>query len=365
MLNILNVVGARPNFMKVAPLFREYAKHSGRIRATLVHTEQHYDDAMSREFFSELSLPTPTHSLGIGSGSHAEQTGRVMVEFEKILLQERPNLVLVVGDVNSTLACALVAAKSNVQIAHVEAGLRSFDRAMPEEINRLVTDALTDFFFTTSEDADNNLKAEGVAPHKIHRVGNTMIDTLLLMRDRLDTMPLPSAGIRQEEQYVYMTLHRPSNVDTQEILSGICDAVENIQQSAKIIWPLHPRTRKKLVEHSLMSRMEALGQLVMVEPVRYLESLSLMKNAAVVLTDSGGIQEETTVLGVPCLTLRNNTERPITVSEGTNELVGTDASLIVRKAMIALSGGGKRGAIPILWDGHASERIVQVLLGVQ
>jgi UDP-N-acetylglucosamine 2-epimerase (non-hydrolysing) len=351
--------------MKVAPLFREYAKHSGRIRATLVHTEQHYDDAMSREFFSELSLPTPTHSLGIGSGSHAEQTGRVMVEFEKVLQGEQPDVVLVVGDVNSTLACALVAAKSNVKIAHVEAGLRSFDRTMPEEINRLVTDALTDFFFTTSEDADKNLMAEGVAAGNIHRVGNTMIDTLLVMRDRLNAMPLPSTGIRQGEQYVYMTLHRPSNVDTREILTGICDAVENIQRSAKIIWPLHPRTRKKLVEHNLMPRMESLGHLLMVEPVRYLESLSLMKNASVVLTDSGGIQEETTVLGVPCLTLRNNTERPITVAQGTNELVGTDPSVILRKAMAALSGSGKRGNIPPLWDGKASERIVQVLLGLE
>jgi UDP-N-acetylglucosamine 2-epimerase (non-hydrolysing) len=287
-----------------------------------------------------------------------------MVEFEKVLLGERPDLVLVVGDVNSTLACALVAAKSNVKVAHVEAGLRSFDRAMPEEINRLVTDALTDFFFTTSEDADNNLIAEGVSAAKIHRVGNTMIDTLLVMRDRLNAMQFPSIGIRQGEQYVYMTLHRPSNVDTREVLTGICDAVENIQRSAKIVWPLHPRTRKKLVEHKLMSRMESLEQLLMVEPVRYLESLSLMKNASVVLTDSGGIQEETTVLGVPCLTLRNNTERPITLTQGTNELVGSDSSLIVRKAMAALSGGGKRGSIPPLWDGRASERIVEVLLGV-
>jgi UDP-N-acetylglucosamine 2-epimerase (non-hydrolysing) len=287
-----------------------------------------------------------------------------MVEFEKVLLGERPDLVLVVGDVNSTLACALVAAKSNVKVAHVEAGLRSFDRAMPEEINRLVTDALTDFFFTTSEDADNNLIAEGVSAAKIHRVGNTMIDTLLVMRDRLNAMQFPSIGIRQGEQYVYMTLHRPSNVDTREVLTGICDAVENIQRSAKIVWPLHPRTRKKLVEHKLMSRMESLEQLLMVEPVRYLESLSLMKNASVVLTDSGGIQVETTVLGVPCLTLRNNTERPITLTQGTNELVGSDSSLIVRKAMAALSGGGKRGSIPPLWDGRASERIVEVLLGV-
>jgi UDP-N-acetylglucosamine 2-epimerase (non-hydrolysing) len=287
-----------------------------------------------------------------------------MVEFEKVLLGERPDLVLVVGDVNSTLACALVAAKSNVKVAHVEAGLRSFDRAMPEEINRLVTDALTDFFFTTSEDADNNLIAEGVSAAKIHRVGNTMIDTLLVMRDRLNAMQFPSIGIRQGEQYVYMTLHRRSNVDTREVLTGICDAVENIQRSAKIVWPLHPRTRKKLVEHKLMSRMESLEQLLMVEPVRYLESLSLMKNASVVLTDSGGIQVETTVLGVPCLTLRNNTERPITLTQGTNELVGSDSSLIVRKAMAALSGGGKRGSIPPLWDGRASERIVEVLLGV-
>ncbi|MBM2839894.1 MAG: UDP-N-acetylglucosamine 2-epimerase [Bacteroidetes bacterium] len=361
-LNILNVVGARPNFMKVAPLMRAYREYPDRIKATLVHTGQHYDDLMSSIFFSQLGIPRPDVSLGVGSGSHAQQTAEVMKSFEAVATQQRPDLVLVVGDVNSTLAASIVAAKLNIPIAHVEAGLRSNDRTMPEEINRIVTDSLADFLFTTSRDADTNLLNEGVAPTKIHFVGNTMIDTLNMMKPLLQSSTILNDLLLGGNPYAFMTLHRPSNVDDRPILTGICEALLVLQQQIRIVWPLHPRTRKMLEAFGLMEVLKQAENISLSDPISYLDSLCLMSGARFVLTDSGGIQEETTVLGVPCLTLRENTERPVTVQEGTNELIGNKKAVLLEKATRLLSDPKKKGRIPELWDGRSSERIVRVLL---
>jgi len=348
-IRIVNVVGARPNFMKMAPLMMEYRKHPDRFDPLLVHTGQHYDTNMSKLFFEQLHLPEPDVYLGIGSGSHAEQTARVMVEMEQHLLATRPDLVVVVGDVNSTLAATLVAAKLCIPVAHVEAGLRSGDRTMPEEINRLVTDALADYCFTTSADADENLRREGVPDSKIFLVGNVMIDTLLRLKDEAMKSPIRPAG-----PYGFVTLHRPSNVDSREKLAEILSALDALE--LPLIFPVHPRTRARMKEFGLTTKMK------MIEPVGYLDALCLLAGATIVLTDSGGVQEETTVLGVPCLTLRENTERPITVTEGTNTLVGTRKETILAEARNVLAGRGKKGRVPRLWDGNAAQRIVQVLL---
>lgn len=361
-LHIVNVVGARPNFMKVAPLMREYAGFPGQIRATLVHTGQHYDDGMSSVFFSELKIPEPDFWFGVGSGSHATQTAEIMKHFEKVVSDLHPDLVLVVGDVNSTLAASLVAAKMCIPVAHVEAGLRSKDRTMPEEINRIVTDSLSDFLFTTSRDANVNLIREGVDEKKIHFVGNTMIDTLSIMKPLLDSSTIAQDLGLQEGPYAYMTLHRPSNVDNRETLAGICEAVLELQKSIRMVWPLHPRTRKMLASFNLLTLLENAEGITLCEPVGYLDSLRLMAHASFVLTDSGGIQEETTVLGIPCLTLRENTERPVTVLEGTNEVIGSRREVVLQKSRRLLAGEKRLGRIPELWDGHASKRIVQILL---
>lgn len=360
-LKIINVVGARPNFMKIAPLMKAYRQYE-RIHPLLIHTGQHYDGSMSDVFFEELGIPAPDIFLGIGSGTHAQQTARVMMALEPILIEREPHLVVVVGDVNSTLAATLVATKLHIPVAHVEAGLRSFDRTMPEEINRLVTDCLSDILFTTSDDANQNLLREGIPKEKIHFVGNTMIDTLLTLSNR-DTFAslMPRISISGND-YVYVTLHRPSNVDDKEILQGICHAFTLLQERITIVWPLHPRTRKMLERFSLYEHLVAQPRIRLTEPLKYLDSLSLMKHAKFVLTDSGGIQEETTVLGIPCLTLRNNTERPVTISEGTNELVGNSPQQILARAMALLNGAQKVGRVPKLWDGHAGERIVKVLI---
>ncbi|MBI5470987.1 MAG: UDP-N-acetylglucosamine 2-epimerase (non-hydrolyzing) [Ignavibacteriae bacterium] len=360
-LKILNVVGARPNFMKVAPLMREYAKHADRIEATLLHTGQHYDDAMSTIFFTQLEMPAPHVNLGVGSGSHAEQTAKIMIGFEEVLLREKPDVIVVVGDVNSTMACTLVASKLLIPIAHVEAGLRSFDRTMPEEINRLVTDALADILLTTSPDADENLKREGVASEKIHFVGNTMIDTLLALRPQFNVAGMRSRFGLNTRPFAFVTLHRPSNVDVKEVFEGICHAFAEIQKLITLVWPLHPRTRNMLRTHGLDSLIDSLPNLKMSEPLSYLDSTSLMSGSTLVLTDSGGVQEETTVLGIPCLTLRENTERPITVEEGTNELIGNDPGIIISKTRNILDGNSKKGRLPKYWDGKAAQRIVNVL----
>ena len=348
--------------MKIAPLMKEYARHPEAIRATLLHTGQHYDDIMSRVFFSDLEIREPDIDLAVGSGSHAVQTAKVMIGFEEAVLKLRPDLVVVVGDVNSTMACTLVAAKLNIPVAHIEAGLRSFDRRMPEEINRIITDSLADLLFTTSEDAHTNLSREGVPDERIFFVGNTMIDSLLSLRSRCDLAAAKAKFGLNEDPFAFVTLHRPSNVDERPILAGICSALGQIQEHVKLFWPLHPRTRKMIADYGLMGVLDQMKNLVVTEPLSYIDSVSLMASATIVLTDSGGIQEETTVLGIPCLTLRNNTERPVTVTEGTNELVGNSPGRIVASAMEVLRTGGKKGRIPRMWDGKAAGRIVEVIV---
>jgi len=360
MVKILNVVGARPNLMKIAPLIEETQRFPD-IHQTLLHTGQHYDDKMSQIFFDELGIPQPDIYLGVGSGSHAEQTARVMVAFEKILLEDRPEVVVVVGDVNSTLACAITAAKLRAPVAHVEAGLRSFDRGMPEEINRIVTDALSDFLFTTSRDAGKNLQNESVPAEKIFFVGNVMIDTLIKHRDQARLLNSPAEFGLEPGGYALLTLHRPSNVDTPKVFAGILDAMTMIQRETPILFPIHPRTRKRLDEFGFQSKLAISPNLHILEPLGYLKFLDLMMHARLILTDSGGIQEETTILGVPCLTLRENTERPVTVTQGTNLVVGTDPTRIVQETRRILDGDIRKGQVPELWDGHAAERIVSVL----
>jgi UDP-N-acetylglucosamine 2-epimerase (non-hydrolysing) len=358
-MKILNVVGARPNFMKMAPIVEAMAKVP-QIQSLLVHTGQHYDEGMSDVFFRDLEMPMPDITLGVGSGTHAEQTARIMVEFEKVCLREKPDLVIVVGDVNSTMACTLVAAKLLVAVAHVEAGLRSYDRTMPEEINRVVSDALAEILFTTSRDADENLKREGINPSKIHFVGNVMIDTLLKHRDRAAALNMPERFSLRPRGYALVTLHRPSNVDDPSTLRRILEALHELSERLPIFFPIHPRTDKRIREFGFTG---LLGSAVRTcDPLGYLEFLNLMSNAAIVLTDSGGLQEETTILGVPCLTLRNNTERPVTIHAGTNLLVGPDKSKILDASRRVLAGGMKLKGPPELWDGKAAARIVEVLL---
>jgi len=360
-MKILHVVGARPNFMKIAPIMHAMSRYPDRLAQILVHTGQHYDDEMSQVFFDDLGLPQPDVYLGVGSGSHAEQTAKVMLAFEPVLKEQKPDLVLVVGDVNSTLACALVCAKMDVPVAHVEAGLRSFDRTMPEEINRVLTDQIADLLFTTERDADENLRREGVTEEKIHFVGNVMIDTLLRHKERALALDVLGEYGLQPQGYALLTLHRPSNVDVPEVLSGILDALAEIQARLPILFPAHPRTVRRVREFGFEARLAAMPYLRVTEPLGYLEFLNLMANARLVLTDSGGIQEETTILGVPCLTLRENTERPVTVTQGTNTVVGSDPQRIVAEALAILDGKGKAGRVPELWDGKAAERIVAIL----
>jgi UDP-N-acetylglucosamine 2-epimerase (non-hydrolysing) len=349
-MKILNVVGARPNFMKIAPIAEEMRKAPD-LTGILVHTGQHYDEGMSDVFFRDLGIPVPDVHLGVGSGSHAEQTARIMVEFEKVCTREKPDLVVVVGDVNSTMACTIVAAKLLIPVAHVEAGLRSFDRRMPEEVNRLVTDALATLLFTTSRDADENLKREGADPSKIHFVGNVMIDTLLKQRQKAAEL-----HVEKPKQYALVTLHRPSNVDDPKVLGPILEALQQISKTMPVLFPIHPRTQKRVGDFGL-----SMDGIRMMEPLGYLEFLNLESTASVVLTDSGGLQEETTILGVPCLTLRHNTERPVTIEHGTNIMVGPDKSRILEAFRRIVNGDWKPSGPPEFWDGHAAERIVRVI----
>jgi UDP-N-acetylglucosamine 2-epimerase (non-hydrolysing) len=360
-MKILHIAGARPNFMKIAPIMTEMATSPDIFEQALVHTGQHYDSEMSGVFFDELGIPRPDVHLGVGSGSHAEQTARVMLAFEPVLLHQKPELVLVVGDVNSTLACTLVATKLGFPVAHVEAGLRSFDHAMPEEINRLLTDQVASLLFTTERSGNENLIREGVGREKIYFVGNVMIDTLLVQKERALEMDVVAKYGLSPHGFGLLTLHRPSNVDKREVFRGILDALEEIQRHIPILFPAHPRTMKQLQEFGLASRLAAMANLRVTEPLGYLAFLNLMANAKMVLTDSGGIQEETTILGVPCLTLRENTERPVTVTTGTNTVVGSDPQRIIDECSAILRDGGKRGKIPELWDGKAARRIVDIL----
>ncbi len=362
MVTFLSVVGARPNFMKVAPLHRALLPYADRVRHLICHTGQHYDEKMSKIFFDDLELPQPDIYLGVGSGSHAEQTARVMMAFEQVLLEHKPDLVIVVGDVNSTLACSVTAAKLHIPVAHVEAGLRSFDRDMPEEINRLVTDVLSDYLFVTEDAGLRNLRNEGIPDEKVHFVGHVMIDSLAHYRGKaahsavLEQFGLSARG------YTLVTLHRPSNVDTREHLELILGIFEELQTETRFLFPVHPRTRARIAEFGLEERVRAIDTLTLCDPIGYLDFLKLMDNAALILTDSGGIQEESTWLQVPCITLRENTERPVTADVGTNEIVGLNAALAVEKSRAALNGKGKRGNIPVLWDGNAAQRIVNILL---
>lgn len=347
--------------MKIAPIMSALQQHSG-VEQLLVHTGQHYDPKMSEVFFDDLGLPSPDVKLGIGSGSHGAQTGRMMIELERVLTELRPDCVVVVGDVNSTMAGALVAANLQIPCAHVEAGLRSFDRSMAEEINRIVTDRVAEILLTPSRDADENLLAEGASVGSIHRVGNVMIDTLLTHLERAkQRSTLDSVGVAPGD-YALATLHRRSNVDDPVILESLLDTLEWIQDRIPVVLPLHPRTRKRLEDFSLIERANALPNLNLGEPLGYLDFLALAASAKFVLTDSGGLQEETTVLGIPCLTLRARTERPETVSVGTNTVVGSDPQMIRAAVREVLAGRGKAGAVPELWDGRASQRAAKVLI---
>lgn len=352
-MKVLCVAGARPNFMKIKPVLAALEER-GAV-TSLVHTGQHYDPLMSDVFFEELDIRRPDRALGVGSGTHAQQTARIMTAFEELLPEEDPDVVVVVGDVNSTLACGLVTAKSGRLLAHVEAGLRSRDWAMPEEVNRVVTDRLSDYLFAPSDDAADNLRAEGYRQDQIHVAGNVMVDTLLSNVDRARARPILTDLALTRGGYGLMTLHRPSNVDDPATLAGIVGAVGEIAAELPVVFPVHPRTRGNLAGTDLPSG------LVLIDPVGYLDFIALEDAARVVLTDSGGIQEETTVLGVPCLTLRETTERPITIAEGTNRLVGVDPAAIVAAAAEVLAGGVEPRR-PALWDGHAGGRIADVLL---
>lgn len=354
------MVGARPNFMKIAPIQREMKKYD-HLKPVLVHTGQHYDEKMSKLFFQDLELPKPDVYLNVGSGSHAVQTARIMIEFEKVLESEKPDLILVVGDVNSTAACSMVAAKMGVKIGHVEAGLRSFDRGMPEEINRIVTDALSDYLFVTEQSGLDNLKHEGIDDSKIFFTGHVMIDSLIYFLEKSKKSNILNEMQLNGTPYVLVTLHRPSNVDSKTNLENLLNAFESVGSYLKIVFPIHPRTKKMISTFGLQQKVEANENLILTDPIGYLDFMKLMQNAKLLLTDSGGIQEETTYLGIPCITMRENTERPVTVELGTNIIVGSDTDRIVTETEKIIQGKSKKGRIPNLWDGKAAERIVSII----
>ena len=337
--------------MKAAPVMRALSRRSG-LRQTLVHTGQHYDANMSHVFFTQLNIPAPDVNLEVGSATHARQTAEIMSRLEPVLLERQPDMILVYGDVNSTVAAALVCSKLLIRVAHVEAGLRSFDRTMPEEINRIVTDQLADLLFTPSEDGDGNLQREGISPEKIHRVGNVMIDSLIQLLPA--AVQCPKNGV--SGRYALVTLHRPSNVDDSAVLKSILESLLQVNEHLEVVFPVHPRTRQRLAEFGVK-----LDKIHLLEPLPYIEFLALQRSATVVITDSGGIQEETTYLGVPCLTMRSNTERPVTVSMGTNVLVGQDGNKLCSELTRILEGKAKTGSIPPLWDGQTGERIAEIV----
>lgn len=380
-MKLINVVGARPNFMKIAPIIAALTRYNNssnkKIEHLLVHTGQHYDEAMSKLFFDDLGIPKPEIDLEVGSATHAVQTAEIMRKFEEVCLENKPTHVLVVGDVNSTIACALVATKLGIKVIHVEAGLRSFDRTMPEEINRILTDSISDYLFITEKSGEDNLINEGVSKDKIFIVGNVMIDTMLKHREKAKSSKLlvkfglkSNTNSNEAKGYCTLTLHRPSNVDDRETFTGIMDAVHNISQSLPVIFPVHLRTRKKIAEFRMENYFNNAGNgkitkpgIYCIDPIGYLDFLSLTSNSKLVLTDSGGIQEETTVLGVPCVTIRENTERPVTVTDGTNVIAGTKKENIIESSRTFLEGGGDKRdkKIPPLWDGNAAGRIIKIL----
>lgn len=361
-MKIVNVVGARPNFMKVAPLHRAFQKYT-QIVSKIVHTGQHYDAKMSDVFFNQLELPKPDYFLGIGGGSHTQQTAKIMLEFEQVMEVEKPDLVLVVGDVTSTIACALVATKMHVPIAHVEAGLRSGDRKMPEEINRILTDSISDLLFVTEQAGIDNLKQEGVPDQKVFMVGNCMIDSLIYYRQKASELDVINDLGLTKGEFVLMTMHRPANVDTPEGLTSILQIIEDTTRYKKVLFPIHPRTQNNIEKFGLKQRLGGIQGLILTEPQGYLEFLNLMENSALVVTDSGGIQEETTYLQVPCLTFRDSTERPVTITLGTNQLLADlNPQTTHEKIVEVLEGRTKKGIIPPLWDGKAAERIAVKIL---
>lgn len=359
MKKIISVVGARPNYMKVAPIHRAFQKYSEKITHLICHTGQHYDVNMSKVFFEELELPEPHFYLGVGSGSHAEQTAKIMIEFEKVLLNEKPDLVIVVGDVNSTIACSLVAVKLGIKVAHVEAGLRSFDRSMPEEINRLLTDQIADYLFVTEKSGIENLKKEGISDERIFFVGNTMIDSLVYYLPKIEKSQILNQLHLEEKEYIVITLHRPSNVDNPDNLIRIFQQFKRIAEKVKIVFPIHPRTKKTIQSTNFDYNHP---NFLLVEPIGYIGFIKLVKNSLAVITDSGGIQEETTYLKIPCLTLRDNTERPITAELGTNKLIGTNYDRIADEFFKTINEPKLNTIVPPLWDGRAADRITAKLV---
>lgn len=362
MIKVLNIVGARPNFMKIAPIVREMKRRSDDFLPLIVHTGQHYDAAMSNSFFEDLGIPEPDYHLEVGSASHAVQTAQIMLAFEPVVIKEKPDWVVVVGDVNSTIACALVCSKLGVKVAHVEAGLRSGDMSMPEEVNRLVTDRISDLLLTPSQDGDENLRKEGVSEDKIKFVGNVMIDSLFYSLEQSKFSKVREDLNLAENAYAVSTLHRPSNVDVKEVFEGILNALAEISEKMPVILPAHPRTKARISEFGFEHLIDN-SNIKLIEPLGYLDFLRLYSGAKLVLTDSGGLQEETTVLGIPCLTIRENTERPITIELGTNQLVGIDSEKIKKAAFEILENDQKIDAkIPPLWDGKTAERICETLI---
>ncbi|MCP5382865.1 MAG: UDP-N-acetylglucosamine 2-epimerase (non-hydrolyzing) [Kordiimonadaceae bacterium] len=357
--NIHLIAAARPNFMKIAPLYHALADQDW-CKVSIIHTGQHYDANMSDDIFADLMLPEPHFHLGVGGGTHAEQVGKVMMSYEKICMEvERPDLLIVVGDVNSTAACAMVAAKLHIKVAHLEAGLRSGDRLMPEEINRLVTDAICDYLWTPSPDADENLRREGHPESRIIRVGNIMMDSFELLSDKIDAEKAPTKYGLKDKTYGVVTLHRPSNVDNPALLKKLVDGLVENAKKIKLIFAIHPRTKKNLIENKLWDDFQKHENLILIEPISYVPFMSLVKSAKLVITDSGGIQEETTYLDIPCLTLRDNTERPITITEGTNKLIKPEA--LSENVDKVLSGDWIHGTKPDKWDGHTADRIKDII----
>lgn len=357
MYKVLSVVGARPNFMKVGPIHRALSTKEN-IESIICHTGQHYDEKMSKVFFEDLEMPKPHIYLGVGGGSHAEQTGKVMIEFEKEVIKLKPDLVLVVGDVNSTLACSIVAKKLHIPVVHVEAGLRSFDREMPEELNRLVTDSISDFFFVTEDSGEKHLLHDGVDPAKIHFTGNVMIDSLVHFKEKASQSKVLEENGLTPKEYLLVTLHRPSNVDSIESLTTLAEILNAVAGKIKIVFPIHPRTLNNLKKNNLSIENE---NIILLEAQGYLDFLQLMQNSKGLLTDSGGIQEETTFLNIPCLTLRDNTERPVTIDLGTNILLPLDKELILENLEKVINDDWKQGQIPRLWDGKAAERMAGII----
>jgi UDP-N-acetylglucosamine 2-epimerase (non-hydrolysing) len=360
-LKLMCIVGARPNFMKIAPVMDEITRRSEKIEAILVHTGQHYDELMSDAFFADLEIPRPDVNLSVGSGSHAEQTAKIMLAFEPVVLEHKPDWVIVVGDVNSTMACTLVCSKLGIKVAHIEAGLRSYDRNMPEEVNRLVTDALADLLLTPSRDADANLLREGISPEKIKFVGNVMIDTLYKYLPRAKQSQILKHLDLTPYNYGVVTLHRPSNVDDKKVFQPILEALGTISEKLPLVFPIHPRTRSRINQFKLDKKVEKFN-IKFISPLGYLDFLQLYSNSRLVLTDSGGVQEETTVLGIPCLTLRENTERPITIKQGTNQLLGTKRKKIEQEALSVIAKAIIESKKLEFWDGQAAERIIDAIM---